>query len=336
MGGIHWPRAVLSARLGEAVGLRSGLALTTEEMAAGLARQDLDLHLAGDPGAFVRTDSQKYEDAVGVLLFHLGVRDTPAVRPPGYVAALSLHRQHGIPLDPEQAAALGGLVGTRVLEWVLRPTEAYEADIRDALVDWYGQDADAAFQAIVDATKEYALVTPYAIRDALYQDVLALSDLFNSERLPAAEGRFFDQRFIDYLARHPNELRTINWRQFEGLTGEWFSREGYHVDLGPGRNDDGVDVRLSRIAADGRGPETVLVQCKRAKGKIEKVVVKGLYADILDAKATSGLIVTTSSLLPGAQKVITARNYPIREIDRTAVGRWIQDMARPGRGADMV
>ncbi|TAJ37703.1 MAG: restriction endonuclease [Brevundimonas sp.] len=336
MGGIHWPRAVLSARLGEAVGLRSGLALTTEEMATGLTGQNLDLDLAGDPGVFVRTDAQKYEDAVGVLLFHLGVRDTADVPPPGYIAAVRLNREHGIRLDPEQAAALGGLVGTRVLEWVLRPTDAYEADIRDALTEWYGDDAEAAFEAIVEATREYALVTPYAIRDALYPDEVALSDLFHSERLPAEEEVFFDQRFINYLARNPDQLGTINWRQFEGLTGEWFSREGYNVDIGPGRNDDGVDVRMSRTSADGQGPETVLVQCKREKGKIQKVVVKGLYADILNANATSGLVVTTSSLSPGAQKVINARGYPIQGIDRTIVGKWIQDMAQPGRGTDMV
>ena len=46
----------------------------------------------------------------------------------------------------------------------------------------------------------------------------------------------------NYLAANPEMLVAIQWRQFEGLAAEWLRREGYDVDLGPGRNDGGVDV----------------------------------------------------------------------------------------------
>ena len=51
--------------------------------------------------------------------------------------------------------------------------------------------------------------------------------------------------------------------------------------LGPGRGDDGVDIRLWPEATRGEGePATVLVQCKRERRKVAKATVKALWADV--------------------------------------------------------
>jgi Restriction endonuclease len=63
-------------------------------------------------------------------------------------------------------------------------------------------------------------------------------------------------------------------------------------------NGDGIDVRLWRD--EGDGPPTVLVPCKRQQAKIDKMVVKSLFADVTHHRAGSGLIVTTSSFSKGA------------------------------------
>jgi restriction system protein len=139
-----------------------------------------------------------------------------------------------------------------------------------------------------------------------------------------------DQRYIDYLAQNIDLVGKINWRKFEGLTAEFFEREGYHVALGPGRGDDGIDLRVWRDKNDG--PPTVLVQCKRQQEKIDKMVVKSLFADVEHHKAGSGLIVTTSSFSKGAREVCVARNYPIREANRDTVGKWISRMRTPNSG----
>ena len=98
----------------------------------------------------------------------------------------------------------------------------------------------------------------------------------------------------------------------------------YEVELGSGRNDDNVDIRAW---ADGSvGPPTILIQCKREKNKVGKVVVNALYADIQHEQAKSGLIVTTSALSPGARKIRTARGYPIEKADRIKVLQWIKAM----------
>jgi restriction system protein len=60
--------------------------------------------------------------------------------------------------------------------------------------------------------------------------------------------------------------------------------------------------------------------------------VKALYADVLHEKAASGLLVTTSSLSPGARKVCEARSYPVKEADRKTIQRWLEEMRKPGAG----
>ena len=63
-----------------------------------------------------------------------------------------------------------------------------------------------------------------------------------------------------------------------------------------------------------------------------KLVVKALWADIQAEKANSGLIVTTSSLSPGARSTATARAYPIYEANRATLAKWITSMRTPDMG----
>ena len=96
--------------------------------------------------------------------------------------------------------------------------------------------------------------------------------------------------------------------------------------MGPGQNDDGVDLRVWRSDDPADSPPAILIQCKRQKKKVGKVVVKALWADVIAENATSGLIVTTSALSPGARKVCTARAYPVREANRERIRAWIRAM----------
>jgi restriction system protein len=166
-----------------------------------------------------------------------------------------------------------------------------------------------------------------------WKNIIELQELFSSESLETLYGEFIDQRFVDYLAANLPALDRMNWRKFEGLTAEYFARQGYDVDIGPGRGDDGVDVRVWQSKqTKGAGPPLILVQCKRQKSKIEKVVVKALWADVVHENAKSGLIVTTSRLSPGAENTMKARAYPVEAIDRIALAKWLNQMRSPGTG----
>ena len=168
-----------------------------------------------------------------------------------------------------------------------------------------------------------------------WSDEAELRDLFSSEDLSTPHGHFFDQRYIDYLERNFPRIDDLKWRKFEGLTAEYFDRQGFAVELGPGRDDDGVDIRVWDTEKSSR-PPLLIIQCKRTREKVGKVVVKALWADMQAEEAGGGLIVTTSSLSPGARRVCIARGYPVGEADRSALRLWLHALRTPGTGISTV
>ncbi len=127
-------------------------------------------------------------------------------------------------------------------------------------------------------------------RSIEWKDYLDLQELFESESLTTQYGSFIDQRFIDFLNQNFQEIDTMHWRKFEGLAGEWFERAGYDVDMGPGRNDDGIDLRLTLRTDDVSKAPLLIVQCKRQKKKLEKALIKSVYADIIPIALFADLI----------------------------------------------
>ncbi|WP_078870885.1 restriction endonuclease [Streptomyces caatingaensis] len=166
-----------------------------------------------------------------------------------------------------------------------------------------------------------------------WPDVIELAELFESESVTASCGRFFDQRFVNYLANNYEEIGSVNWRKFEALVAEYFHRAGYEVQLGAGRNDNGVDVRVweSGTGID-ESPPTVIIQCKREKRKISKVVIKALAEDVRWEKAKKGMLVATVDWSPGAREVAKTRSFPLEEVNGDAVHRWLREMRSMGSG----
>jgi len=192
----------------------------------------------------------------------------------------------------------------------------------------------AGLDAIMLLIKGYDDLLKHSPRTALkfhqYTDIVNLTDLFEQYNPVAEKGAFLDQRFIDFLSNNLNKLGEIHWRKFEELTAECFQRFGYIVDLGPGSNDDGVDLRVWNNAKDG-APEFI-VQCKRVKSKIDKVTIKGLYADVLHEGCKLGVLVTSSEFSIGARSTIEARSYPIEEVNRDSITKWLRELRTPGAG----
>jgi restriction system protein len=121
------------------------------------------------------------------------------------------------------------------------------------------------------------------------------------------------------------------------LTAEYFDREGYTVDIGKGRNDGGIDIRVWKNKLDSEDPPLILIQCKRYKEKntIDRTVVKALWADLQHENAESGLIVTTSSISSGAAKDCIARGYNIKQADKKVISTWLDSMRSSNNGIFM-
>lgn len=188
-------------------------------------------------------------------------------------------------------------------------------------------------QKLVTALKTAQRLDPWhKIKRASTQSPLPLRDLFSGGQWHLAKDARFDQRYINFLAANLEDVDHIHWRQFERLTAEYFSRQGLYVELGPGGNDDGVDLRLWPRQPSRTSPPLIIVQCKRQHSKISKTVVKALWADVCAEGAGRGLVVTTSSVAPGAKKTIEARGYGLDIADGAAIRRWLLELRTLGTG----
>ncbi|MBD3574023.1 restriction endonuclease [Brevundimonas diminuta] len=322
------PSFAFRTSLSEDSGVRAGLSLTEEEMLAHLApvhpmRESLEKDVA------MRVASDVYADTVGDLLFALGAVEEPGMptitQRMGTIFGGSLLTIYDIETIM-QIEALG-------VEYSHRRAN-YDPSKADILAEIHGLvgSKSTVRDALEQALELHYAFNPYLTRQDVVGDLAELQTLFASETLPADPDRFFDQRFINYLHANPDRLPQAHWRQFEGLTAEWFSQQGYEVELGAGRNDDGIDVRAWRTGSDRGGPAGIIVQCKRHKEKIDKTVVKALHSDVVWNGAEEGMIVTTNDISPGAAKTIDARRYPISAANRTEVQRWVTAMRRPWSG----
>jgi restriction system protein len=161
-----------------------------------------------------------------------------------------------------------------------------------------------------------------------WQPTSKLSDLFQCEIKSENEHEFLDQKFLDYLAVNGNEIEDIHWRNFEKFCAEFFRREGYHVDLGPGINDGGTDLRVYNIGEAKPSKPLIMLQCKRYKRHRAVAIeaVKAFYDDVRFEGADSGLIATTSYIAAGGKKVSNTRGYNLTFAESNNVKQWAGKM----------
>lgn len=323
MAGIWWTRDSLLESLVELAGFKAGLVLSRDELKSRLPQYSNLLD--GAPEEAIRTRAEDYHLLVQTLLHTLGAATT--VEP---ASILDLHARY----YPDQQKldahnAVFDIAWERTKAQLLSGDNG-PIDLRGLVAEAAARHGDLGGQIATDLCElanRAANESPWnRMRYVDWQDKIELESLFKDAGLSTAYGTFLDQRFIDYLSRNFGAIDRIHWRKFEGLAAEYFQKEGAQVKLGPGSNDDGVDIRIWWPGDDATKPATMLVQCKREKAKVGRTVLKALYADICHEGAKSGLIVTTHALSPGAKQTRNARQYPIDAADRTTLKTWIDKM----------
>jgi restriction system protein len=166
------------------------------------------------------------------------------------------------------------------------------------------------------------------VRRKQWDGAVALDRLFQGEHIPNDSEVYLDQRYIDYLAKNGEDMGKIHWRNFERLTTEFFRRQGYEVDLGPGTKDGGVDVRVWTDRESREGPPLLLVQCKRYNYVVGIETVKAFWSDVHFEGAEKGLIATTSSVSRDSKRVCEVRKWPMSFAEAAEVKRWARTMWR--------
>ncbi len=322
------PAAAFRASLSEDAGARSGFALDEIALKANLAKSRFSNAFDGD--RFLRFSSEDYDEAVGDLLFALGTTGAPGMPTliERFIRGLDRPWQELFELDELMRVHA---VGSEYLRR-LNDGRADQASVREELFSMFKGKRSEYIPIMEIAASEHLAFHPTFTVECRYDNRQRFETLFLSEEIAKDGSQFFDQRFINYLAANPQALDEIHWRQFEYLAAEWLDREGYQVQIGPGRNDGSVDLRAWTKGSDIAQPPAIIAQCKRTKEKIPKIVVKALWADMNFEKATSGLIVTTSDISPGAQKDILARRYPITTANRLRVVDWVLKMRNTHAG----
>lgn len=148
-----------------------------------------------------------------------------------------------------------------------------------------------------------------------------------------AEKRLYEihTEVFDHFAKRPGDLRSLEWRQYEEFLDAVFKNQGFITELGTGRNDGGVDLRIYQNAAV---PEMVtLVQAKRnARRPVQADAVAALWSRAMLANASKAIFATTSYFRPGDQKfaksVEKRLDLPQLElVDAVKLGGWCGEIA---------
>jgi len=333
MGSIVFDKGQFADHLHEIIGYKSGIAASVEHMCDLLSGSGYDDNISNSEKYGLRIRSEEYDSLYYELLHKVGVtkqpyggmfevfqisRDIEKVGGMEFAADIQNIYQRNITLEMELAAKENkkSLDPTKMIE---------EAHAK------YGQLGLDSIMKLIHGYAELMEHSPNtALRFNQFDNILNLEDLFKKYSPAVSKGVFLDQRFIDYLSVNNEKLGQIHWRKFEELTAECFSKFGYSVELGPGSNDDGVDVRVWNDKE--RGSPKYIVQCKRTKSKIDKVTVKGLYADTLHEGSELGILVTSSEFSVGARKTVSARSYPIEEVNGDNIKSWLNELRTPGSG----
>ncbi|WP_292646396.1 restriction endonuclease [Mesorhizobium sp.] len=130
------------------------------------------------------------------------------------------------------------------------------------------------------------------------------------------------QELFDHFSRRPDDLNRLHWQDFETLLFRIFQNQGFEAELGPGRGDNGVDLRLWQ--RDPIGDVLTLVQAKRHAigNKIDLTQVAALYGIAEVEGADRALFVTTSSYAPVARRFASRTSDLLKLAERADVVEW--------------
>ncbi|MBX5180315.1 restriction endonuclease [Rhizobium lentis] len=129
------------------------------------------------------------------------------------------------------------------------------------------------------------------------------------------------EELYSHFAANPDDLHRLGWRDYEILLARIFQTQGFSVELGPGQGDGGVDIRL--LQRDPIGDVLTLVQAKKysPRNKIGLETVQAITGAAF-VQGANGMVVTTSSYLPGAREFAARTSGRIDLVTSDEVTAW--------------
>ena len=131
-----------------------------------------------------------------------------------------------------------------------------------------------------------------------------------------------NQELYAHFGAKPDQLGDLYWRDYEKIIAALLESQGYQVELGPGGNDGGVDIKL--LQRDPVGDILTLVQVKRYRKdrKIRLEAVQALHGASTADGAANSMFVTTSAYSPSAKRFAGRSNVPMALYTSQDVQQW--------------
>lgn len=323
MGHINDTAGSMRDLITEEVGFKAGLLLTDNEALTLLQRsKNTELWLFEEEyDNYVRMRPEEVEDVIVTLRHRVG--NLPNVKSSTEALIDYIRSQSDKGVDPKAMI--------EALDRMVESGKVIGKEAADEIANMSGMPQEAVFD-FLHAFAEYQdrSVSWFQARQADITWAIPLQELFQSESIPVDPDAYLDQRYIDYLVSNSEDLERMHWRNFERLTAEFFNRRAYEVELGPGGNDGGIDVRVWPKITGKVGPPLLVIQCKRYSHSddVEIQTVKAFWTDMLYEGAHRGMIATTSRIAPGGIKVSRARTWPLGFAENKQVQHWVRTMWR--------
>lgn len=132
------------------------------------------------------------------------------------------------------------------------------------------------------------------------------------------------QNLTEYLITNPYAMHQLSPRKFEELVAYLMEKQGYEVTLTKQSRDGGVDIFA--LKKDGFGNFLTIVDCKKysKKNPVGIDLVRTMYGTLNIAKASHGIIATTSRFTKDAKILAEDYRYQLSLRDHADVVKWIQ------------
>ncbi|MDP2182159.1 MAG: restriction endonuclease [Actinomycetota bacterium] len=123
-----------------------------------------------------------------------------------------------------------------------------------------------------------------------------------------------------------------HWRRSEEAIAQLFKDRGCEAQLGPGRADGGVDIRLMLQSPVGSLLTLVQVKDYMLTRKVGLEAVAALSGVVDAEKANKGVFVTTSAFQPAARKFADTMRNRLLLVDGPQLLTWIEEVRLGRRG----
>lgn len=136
-----------------------------------------------------------------------------------------------------------------------------------------------------------------------------------------------NKELISYFARHPEQLRSVQPRQFEKIIFEILLDRGFDVRLTRMGGDEDRDI-LAVFKSPSQGDVLTIVECKRWRPERKvgiAVVERFLYVMDKKDKAHYGIIATTSYFSRNTEPIAREWSQKLKLRDFNDLVKWLSE-----------